>query len=53
MGADMPKKQTVYDPNDIAKTTIKETTLEYDHDGNIKGPQKLTVHDPNDIAKQL
>ena len=51
MGADMPKKQTVYDPNDIAKTTIKETTLEYDHEGNIKGPNKLTVHDPNDVAK--
>lgn len=51
MGADMPKKQTVYDPNDIAKTTIKETTLEYDHDGNIKGPNKLSVHDPNDVAK--
>ena len=51
MGTDMPEKPTVYDPNDIARTTIKETTLEYDHDGNIKGPNKLTVHDPNDIAR--
>lgn len=49
--ADMPKKQTTYDPNDVAKTTIKETTLEYDHDGHIKGPEKLTVHDPNDVAR--
>tara|TARA_B110001469_G_scaffold127369_2_gene147984 strand:- start:432 stop:2894 length:2463 start_codon:yes stop_codon:yes gene_type:complete len=51
MGADMPKKQTVYDPNDKARTTVKETTLEYDHDGNIKGPNKMTVHDPNDVAR--
>ena len=30
----------------VARTTIKETTLEYDHDGMIKGPEKLTVYDP-------
>ena len=51
MGADMPKKPTVYDPNDKARTTVKETTIEYDHDGHIKGPNKLTVHDPNDVAR--
>jgi hypothetical protein len=51
MGADMPKKPTVYDPNDKARTTVKETTIEYDHDGNIKGPEKITVHDPNDVAR--
>ena len=51
MGADMPKKPTVYDPNDTARTTIKETTIEYDHDGNIKGPNKSTVYDPNDVAR--
>jgi len=51
VGASIPSKQTVYDPNDIAKTTVKETTLEYDHEGNVRGPQKQTVHDPNDIAR--
>ena len=42
---------TTYDPNDIARTTIKETTLDSEHDGHISGPKKLTIHDPNDIAK--
>ena len=31
LGANLPEKPTVYDPNDAAKTTVKETTLEYDH----------------------
>ena len=51
IGANLPEKPTVYDPNDVARTTVKETTLEYDHDGHIKGPNKLTVHDPNDVAR--
>ena len=51
IGANLPEKPTVYDPNDVARTTVKETTIEYDHDGNIKGPNKLTVHDPNDVAR--
>ena len=51
MNASMPKKMTVYDPNDIAKTTIKETTIDNKHNGTMNGPKKLTVYDPNDIAK--
>ena len=51
IGANLPEKPTVYDPNDVARTTVKETTLEYDHDGNLTGPSKLTVHDPNDVAR--
>ena len=51
VGADLPSKQTTYDPNDIARTTIKETTEDNEHTGNINGPDKLTVYDPNDIAK--
>jgi hypothetical protein len=51
MNAQIPKKQTVYDVNDIARTTIKETTIHNEHEGNIKGPERLTVYDPNDIAK--
>ena len=38
----MPKKLTVHDSNDIAKTTIKETTIHNEHEGNIsvQGPKK-------------
>jgi hypothetical protein len=47
----IPKKPTIYDPSDVAKTTIKETTI---HDailGNLKGHEKITVHDPDDLAR--
>ena len=47
----IPSKQTLYDPNDVAKTTIKETTV---HDailGNLRGHEKSTIYDPNDVAK--
>ena len=27
MNAQIPNKQTVYDPNDVARTTIKETLI--------------------------
>ena len=46
-------KMTVYDPDDIARTTIKETTVDNDYLG-IAAPnqaQKLTVYDPDDIAR--
>ena len=46
-----PKKPTVYDPNDIAKTTIKETTIHNNRKGQMGGLNKLTVYDPNDIAR--
>ena len=35
MSVNVPNKQTIYDPNDIAKTTIKETTLHDSGDQNI------------------
>ena len=47
----MPEKITVNDPNDIAKTTIKETTEINNHQGNIEGHIKTTVYDPNDVAR--
>ena len=53
-GAGIPGAMTVYDPNDIARTTIKETTIDNDWlgiAGPADGPQKLTVYDPDDIAK--
>jgi hypothetical protein len=46
-----PPRITVKDPNDVARTTIKETTVQDTREGNIKGPRKLTVYDPNDIAR--
>lgn len=51
--ATFPEKITIKDPNDVARTTIKETLI---HDsvetGNIRGPVKLTVYDPDDIARR-
>ena len=49
--AQLPSKMTVYDPNDVARTTIKETNIDNKHNGNLNGPNKLTVNDPNDIAR--
>ena len=37
--------------NDKARTTTKETTIDDNHVGIMKGPVKLTVYDPNDIAR--
>ena len=51
MSVNKPNKPTVHDPNDIAKTTIKETNIHNKHNGNVNGPNKLTVHDPNDVAR--
>lgn len=50
-GAQMPKKMTVHDVNDVAKTTIKETNIHDVRTGNMYGPNKLTVYDPNDVAR--
>ena len=47
----IPDKLTAHDPNDIAKTTIKETTIDNEHIGHLSGPNKITAHDPNDIAR--
>lgn len=53
MNAQVPEKPTMYDPNDIARTTIKETLL---HDemgtGTVTGPKKLMVYDPEEVAKK-
>jgi len=48
----LPEKLTVYDPNGIARTTIKETLLHDDTGrGNIKGTaQASIVYDPTEIA---
>jgi hypothetical protein len=54
LGAGVPGAMTVYDPNDIARTTIKETTVDNDWlgiAGPADGPTKLIVYDPEDIAR--
>lgn len=51
MNPQVPEKAAVFDPNDIARTTIKETTIHESVNGNLKGHDKITVHDPNDVAR--
>ena len=47
----VPAAMTVYDPSDILRTTVRETTAMNDYSGVAKGPQKLTVYDPADIVR--
>ena len=45
---------TIWDPNDVARTTVKETTIDrnwYGTAGSASAPNKLKVYDPNDIAR--
>ena len=45
---------TVWDPNDVARTTVKEGTIFFDYKGvasSASAPNKLKVYDPEDIAK--
>jgi len=51
MNSQMPSKQTIYDPNDIARTTIKEQTIDNEYEGALTGNKKQTIYDPNDIAR--
>jgi len=51
VGMQIPNKMTVYDPNNVAKTTIKETLLKESEYMNFNGPKKLIVYDPDDVAK--
>lgn len=47
----IPSKQPVMDPNNVMRTTIKETTIHDTQPANFKGPNKITVYDPNDVAR--
>jgi hypothetical protein len=45
---------TVWDPNDVARTTVKETTIKWDYRGiasSGSAPNRLKVYDPKDIAR--
>ena len=49
--ASVPNKMTVHDPNDVARTTIKETNIHDTREGHLSGHIKQTVYDPNDVAR--
>lgn len=54
--ADKAPAITVWDPKDIARTTVKESTIYLDRMGIVGGggasaPNRLKVYDPEDIAK--
>ena len=50
-GSSGSNKSVVWDPNDIARTTIKETNIDNDHTGHMNSLQKGVAYDPNDIAR--
>lgn len=49
--AAMPSKPTIHDPEDVARTTIKETNIHNDHEGFLGGNVRHIVYDPNDVAR--
>ena len=52
INAGMPGKLTIYDPNDVTRTTIKEQTEDNDYTGQLSTVKKATtVYDPNDIMR--
>lgn len=50
-GVQGPSKITVYDPNDTARVTGRNTLDAVDTTINLSGPNRLTVYDPNDVAR--
>lgn len=46
-----PSKMTVYDPNDVARTTIKETLIHDTRQGVLTGNTKTIMYDPDDVAR--
>jgi hypothetical protein len=47
-------KLTIYDPDDVARTTIRQTTFVEDYVGTSApagAPERLTVYDPDDVAR--
>ena len=46
-----PNKLTIHDPNGVARTTIKETTIHDATTGNMRVNSTSIVYDPSDVAK--
>ena len=44
-------KTTVYDPYDVARTTIRQTTNEPLPEGPLRGRACISVYDPDDVAR--
>jgi hypothetical protein len=54
LGAGGAPSVTVWDPNDVARTTVKETTVDWNYRGimgSASAPNRLKVYDPKDIAR--
>jgi ribosomal protein S10 len=49
--ADKPARGPIQDPNQVAKTTIREQTEVNGRDGNLKGSSRGPIQDPNQTAK--
>lgn len=50
-GSQIPEKSTIYDPDDVARTTIKETNIHDASTGNLTGNKRATIYDPDDVAR--
>lgn len=51
MSVQIPSKATVYDPNDVTRTTIKQTLLQDSENLNMRGQVKGVVYDPNNVTR--
>jgi hypothetical protein len=48
----VPEKATIYDRNDVLRTTIKETNIHDNRTGNVELHKKIVTYNPNEIAKR-
>lgn len=46
-----PAKQTIFDPTDVARTTIKETFIHDTRTGIVTGEKASVVYDPDQVMK--
>lgn len=46
-----PSRIRVYDPDDVARTTLREGLTEEGNDGNLKGPIRVRIQDPHNTLK--
>tara|TARA_B100001094_G_C18151005_1_gene783680 strand:- start:156 stop:1985 length:1830 start_codon:yes stop_codon:yes gene_type:complete len=51
LGTSNVNKNVAWDPNDIARTTIKETNIHDTRTGNINGIEKGAAWDPDDVTR--
>ena len=51
LGSSRVTKNVAWDPNDVARTTIKETNIHDTRTGNLDASDKGVAWDPNDVAR--